>query len=296
MPLRESEFVSPMTQANGLLTLFVFLALFTAVHTGSAEGDSSVESLYLPKASRFLALVVRDPGNSPVRRRLAAEYEQSKTCRACAEFFLLTARYLEGEKLGFDSTTVFRQQHQTTSLVEPGRKVYVSLSASQEPSPPQEPHPLGTEELAMSLRKELTEDFTAWREVAQRAQLALEKDGWKDCGLLEVLSHAWLYGWIFQNEKFGAEKAELALRIVFENADGRRPCNDRAASALYLLASSFSFQRDPVSAYIASALAVDFARRWESSGNEMPESFIRRVTDFANELEKSARHYRNRSR
>lgn len=278
-----------MGQAKRLLSVPVALMFLAIACSAGAEGDSSIDSLYLPKAARLLALLVRDPGNSALRRRLAAEYEQSKVCNACALFFLLTARYLEGEKVAFDSTAVFRQQHQTTFLLGPGHKVRISTSILEQPVPAREPYSTAGEELASDLMKELAEDYTAWREVAHKAQLALEKHGSRECSLLQVLADAWLYGWIFQNQKLGAEKAELAVRIAFENADAGCPWSNRSASDLYLLASSLSFQEDHVSAFIAAALAVDYARRWESTGNEVPESFIKRVTDFAKKLEKFAR-------
>lgn len=296
MSLREPQFLNGMKQAKVVLALPVVLALWMVVPLASAEGDSSIESLYLPKASRLLALVVSDPGNSAVRRRLAAEYKQSKVCDGCGEFFLLTARYLEGEEVIFDSTTVFRQQQQTTFLLGPGHKVRISTSLAEQPSPQQHPYSTQAEELASDLSKELAEDYTAWREVAHKAQLALEKHGWRECTLLQVLSHAWLYGWIFQNQKLGAEKAELAVRIVFQNANAGCPSTDRSATDLYFLAGSLSFQQDHVSAFVAAALAVDYARRWESTGSETPESFIKRVTAFANKLEKLAQPYRRRRR
>lgn len=288
--------MNAMKKATVSVALPVFLAVSTAVRSAGTEADSAIQNLNLPKASRLLALLIREPGNSALRRRIALEYEKAKVCQACSHFFLLTARYLEGENVAFDSANVFRKQHESTFLMGPGHKVHVSTSVSERPFHPEGPYRTQAEEQASDLRKQLGEDYTAWREVAHKTQLALDKHGWKDCSLLQVLSNAWLYGWIFQKEKLGGEKAELAVRLVFEIADGIHPCSGSAARDLYLLASSLSFQGDHVSAFVASALAVDYARRWESTGSEEPGSFIKRVTDFKNTLEKLARPYRQRNR
>lgn len=276
--------------------LSAFLLAPTVALAESSSGDP-LSKHYLPRTSHLLTLVVGgDPGNPLLRVRLAEEYSRTNACEPCSRFFVLTAQYLEGEKEEFDAARVFQKQSATTFQIKPGTKCRVwdeiitgpSKSADGTTPPPQH--------LAVELSKALKNDFTAWREVAEKAQTAIEKYGWHDCGLLRVLSHAWLYGWIFQREHFEREKAELALRIVFQNADAGCPSSESSATDLYFLASTLSFQGDHVSAFVAAGLAVDYARRWESTGAETPESFIGRAIDFANRLEKLARVHRQKRR